>query len=105
MRAALKRAELEAEDIRAKGFPNRVVTALDHISRKVDQSYEEYIDKVAENGLAARVKIHDLADKMDLLHVQRLTESDMKRFNRQLAAYHKLYKLVRKARARMEIGS
>jgi (p)ppGpp synthase/HD superfamily hydrolase len=100
----LERSELETEDIKERGFPNRVVSALDHISRRVEESYEEYIERVAQNGLAARVKIHDLADKMDLLHVQQISDSDLKRFNRQLAAYHKLNKLVRKARARMDIG-
>ena len=100
----IERSDLKTNDIRRKGFPSRVVKALDHISRKNGESYERYIDRVMEDSLAARVKLHDLADKMDLLHVTVLDDSDVKRFNRQLSAYHRLSKQVRKARARMVIA-
>lgn len=48
------------------------------------------------------MKLHDLADKMDLLHVNTLSHADLKRYNK-LAAYHRLKKLVEQARANMVI--
>ena len=50
-----------------------------------------------------RVKLHDLADKMDLLHVDELSVADLKRYNKQLAAYHKLKRAVEIARANMDL--
>jgi NADPH-dependent ferric siderophore reductase len=80
-----------------------VLKALDAITRRADETYEQYIDRVVEDSLAIRVKINDLADKMDLLHVEQLDPSDLKRYNKQLAAYHRMKKLVQMAKARMSV--
>lgn len=99
----LERSELTVDDLAKKGFPPRVLKALLHISRVEPETYEQYIDRVVQDNLAIRVKLHDLADKMDLLHVNTLSHADLKRYNKQLAAYHRLKKLVEQARANMVI--
>ncbi|MCB0771000.1 MAG: phosphohydrolase [Flavobacteriales bacterium] len=99
----LERSDLTVVDIEAKGFPPRVVKALRHISRVEGETYEMYIDRVMEDSLAIRVKLHDLADKMDLLHVAQLDPADLKRYNRQLTAYHRMKKLVEEAKANMSL--
>ena len=57
----LERSDLSAADITEKGFPPRVVKALGHITRVKEETYEAYIDRVMEDSLAIRVKLHDLA--------------------------------------------
>lgn len=99
----LERSALSTTDLEMKGFPPRVLVALDHISRRKEEDYETYIQRVALDGLAVRVKVHDLADKMDLLHVDELSMADLRRYNKQLAAYHLLRKLVDDARANMAL--
>lgn len=100
----LERSSLTVEDLRAKGFPPRVLRGLEHITRRMgEEDYDAYIDRVVQDGLAMRVKIHDLADKMDLLHVDQLSMADLKRYNKQLAAYHRMKKLLEEARANMPI--
>ncbi|MCB9170631.1 MAG: phosphohydrolase [Flavobacteriales bacterium] len=99
----LERSDLTADDLAKKDFPPRVLRALEHISRVADEDYDAYIERVMQDPLAVRVKLHDLADKMDLLHVNTLSHADLKRYNRQLAAYHRLKKLVEEARASMII--
>jgi (p)ppGpp synthase/HD superfamily hydrolase len=99
----LERSDLGVADIEAKGFPPRVVKALTHISRVENETYEMYIDRVMEDSLAIRVKLHDLADKMDLLHVAQLDPADLKRYNRQLTAYHRMKRLVEEAKANMSL--
>lgn len=99
----LERSDLTMEDLAKKGFSPRVLEALDHITRRVEESYEQYIDRVMEDGLAIRVKLHDLADKMDLLHVETLSHADLKRYNKQLVAYHRMKKLVEQAKANMSL--
>lgn len=100
----LERSELKSADILARGFPERVVKALEHISRREGETYEAYIDRVLQDGLAARVKLHDLADKMDLKLVEQLDPTDLRRYNKQLAAYHRLKRVVEEARANMTIS-
>ncbi len=97
----LERSELTADDILKKEFSPRVVKALTHITRIPSETYEQYIDRVVQDNLAIRVKLHDLADKMDLLHVEQLDPADLKRYNKQLAAYHRMKKLVEEAKANM----
>lgn len=101
----LERSTLTVEDLAKKDFPPRILTALQHISRVPEEDYEQYIDRVMEDPLAIRVKLHDLADKMDLLHVDTLSHADLKRYNKQLAAYHRMKKVVEEARAQMPISS
>ena len=95
----LERSVLTPADILEKGFSPRVVMALEHISRIPEETYEQYIDRVLLDNLATRVKMHDLADKMNLLHVQQLDPADLKRYNKQLTAYHRLRKLMDDAKA------
>lgn len=97
----LERSDLTLEDLAKKGFSPRILKALDHISRRVEETYEQYIDRVMQDNLALRVKIHDLADKMDLLHVEVLNHADLKRYNKQLAAYHRLKRSLEEAKANM----
>lgn len=101
----LERSQLTAEEIGKKGFSPRVVKALQHITRVPEETYEQYIDRVVQDNLAIRVKLHDLADKMDLLHVEQLDPADLKRYNKQLAAYHRMKKLVEEAKANMPLQS
>ncbi|MBL7940959.1 MAG: phosphohydrolase [Flavobacteriales bacterium] len=101
----LERSTLTVDDILKKGFSPRVVKALKHITRVPEETYEQYIDRVVQDNLAIRVKLHDLADKMDLLHVEQLDPADLKRYNKQLAAYHRMKKLVEEAKANMPLQS
>lgn len=99
----LERSALTSADLEKKGFSPRVLKALAHISRNKDEDYDGYIERVMQDGLAMRVKLHDLADKMDLLQVEELNLADLRRYNKQLAAYHRLKKLVEEARANMTV--
>lgn len=95
----LERSELTVKDLEEKGIPPRVLKALDHISRRRDEDYIGYIERVALDGLAVRVKLHDLSDKMDIRLMNELGPADLKRYNRQLAAYHKLRKVAEESRS------
>ncbi len=53
------------EFLTARGFSPAVVEAIDAISRRKDESYADYIERVAQNPLATRVKLADLRDNLD----------------------------------------
>lgn len=86
----LERSDWTRGLLAEKGFPDRILDALDHITRRKDEDYAGYIERVAANDLARRVKLHDLADKLDLRGHPEVHPGDIKRWNRQLAAYHRL---------------
>lgn len=101
----LERSTLTVADLREKGFPEHVLVALTHISRVPNEDYDRYIDRVAQNPLAIRVKVHDLSDKMDLRDVGQLTVADLKRYNKQLEAYERLKRLATVIRAEMTLNA
>lgn len=100
----LERSTITVDELREKGFPESVLTALVHISRDPQEDYEAYIDRVARNPLAVRVKVIDLADKMDLRDVGELSVADVKRYNKQLAAYERLKHQATVIRAERTLG-
>ncbi len=54
-------------DLRARGYPERVLAALDALTRREGEDYlTTYIDRVKANTLARKVKLADLADNMDV---------------------------------------
>jgi (p)ppGpp synthase/HD superfamily hydrolase len=47
------------------GFSPKVVAAVDALSRRAGERYEDYILRASTNGLARRVKVADLEDKLE----------------------------------------
>lgn len=93
-----ERSDITVEALAGEGFPPQVLKALDHITRREGEDYGHYIDRVAQDDLALRVKLHDLADKLDIRRLKEMEAADLKRFNRHLAAFHRLRKQARTER-------
>ena len=56
--------ELELHHLVDAGYPSHIVLAVDSISHRTDESYDEYIDRVAKNAIARRVKLADLEQNL-----------------------------------------
>ena len=74
----------------AEGFPTQIVAAIDCLTRRNEESYSEFIDRILPNSLATRVKRYDLEDNMDLTRLSMLTSKDSERLER----YHKAYQKI-----------
>jgi len=46
-------------------FGEEILEAIEAVSRREGETYEAFIERIALNPLAARVKLHDLADNLD----------------------------------------
>jgi (p)ppGpp synthase/HD superfamily hydrolase len=75
------------ERLRAEGFSAEIIDAVDHLTRREEESYKEFVKRAQQNPLARQVKLADLEDNMDLKRVKNLTETDKER----LARYHKAW--------------
>lgn len=62
-----------------KVFGDIIADAVFALSRKSDESYMQFIRRTADNMLAARVKIHDLKDNMDIRRIKNPTHIDLQR--------------------------
>lgn len=78
------------EDLRAMGFGDDVVAAVDSLTRRPDETYEQFVERAATNPLARRVKLADLEDNMDIRRYPDLTERDCERLGRYVRAWHRV---------------
>lgn len=72
--------------LRAEGFSEAVVTAIDHLTRRDDETYDAFVARAAKHPLARWVKLLDLEDNMDVRRLDTLTEKDQARLSRYLRA-------------------
>ena len=74
------------EDLRAEGFPDSVVEVLVLLTRREDENYRQYIERLADNPVARKVKLADLAHNADLARLDAPTEKDFARREKYLQA-------------------
>jgi len=65
------------KELKDMGFINRVVSAVDFLTKRENQSYRNYLNRVLENEYATRVKIADLKRDMDIIKLECMTDKDI----------------------------
>ena len=78
------------DKLRQSGFPQRILDALDCVTKRKGETYEQFVERSASNPIALRVKLADLEDNMDIRRLNDVTEKDRERLNRYLTAYRRL---------------
>jgi (p)ppGpp synthase/HD superfamily hydrolase len=78
------------DDLRKKGFGDEIIQALDCLTKREGEPYEEFVNRSAANPLARRVKLADLEDNMDIRRMQAVTAKDAERLSKYLTAWQKL---------------
>lgn len=68
----------------AEGFSEAVVSAMVTLTRRNEETYGSFIERVARNDLAARVKIADMRDNLDLSRIPNPTRKDRDRADKYL---------------------
>lgn len=77
-------------ELKAEGIPADIVEAVLTLSRRQDEPYEEYINRVVPHPLCCEVKIADLEDNMDIRRLTEIGESDVIRLKKYLKAWKTL---------------
>lgn len=70
------------DGLRAEGFSDAVVEAVDALTRQEGESYEAFVVRAGQLSLARRVKLADLEDNMDTTRLGAITEVDEARLAR-----------------------
>jgi (p)ppGpp synthase/HD superfamily hydrolase len=91
-------SEWTLEMLRAEGFSENIVAAVDALSRRCDdkgkkEKYDVFVLRACENPIARKVKEADLLDNMDFARLPEVGPDDLKR----LAKYHRALLTVRSA--------
>ena len=76
--------------LRKNGFSEEVLAALDCVTSRSSESYEDFIKRVQTNPIAREVKIADLEDNMNIRRINELQPKDLER----LEKYHRSWCLL-----------
>ncbi len=78
-------------DLRAEGFPEQVLAAVALLTHdKKNVSYRKYVERIASDPLARKIKLADLEDNLNLLRLRRLGVHETLRLKRYYEAWHRL---------------
>ena len=69
-------------------FHENVVKTIDLLTRKENQDYFDYINKISESSWATKIKLADLKDNMDITSLSDLGNKDFERLQKYLKAYN-----------------
>ena len=79
------------DDLLEMGFTQEILVALDHLTKRDDESYDDYVARTLQNSISRRVKRADLLDNMDIRRMAPvLTDKDMYRLQRYRRAWERL---------------
>lgn len=71
-------SSITIEDLKTEGFSEPVLEAITLLTREKKASYQKYIEAIAENALATKVKMADLSHNMDITRIPEATLKDFK---------------------------
>ena len=75
------------EDLKEEGFPQTLLSALDCVTKREGEEYEDFVKRSASNPVASRVKLADLEDNMDLRRMPQVTDQDLPRLQKYVKAW------------------
>jgi (p)ppGpp synthase/HD superfamily hydrolase len=75
------------EDLKLEGFPEPLLKALDCVTKREGEHYEDYIRRAGSLPLARRVKLADLEDNMDVRRMSTVGPDELKRLAKYLTAW------------------
>ncbi len=90
--------EVGANDLREIGFGENIIKTLLLVTRKDNEEYDAYIDRILESNdmTAIHVKKADIENNMDLSRIQKPTQKDIERCeNKYKPQYDKIINYLR----------
>lgn len=69
-------------DLKSFGFNYEILDAVDVLTKRENDNYEEYILRVSKNELARKVKLVDLKHNSDLSRLKNITDRDLQRYKK-----------------------
>jgi (p)ppGpp synthase/HD superfamily hydrolase len=86
----LEDSEITAEQLLAEGIPTQVVEAVQYLSKHENEDYQDFVARLKKNELAAKVKLADIEDNIDVLRLNSLGENDLARIKK----YHSAWRFL-----------
>ena len=83
-------SDMTLTQLRESDFSEEIVDAVDSMTKRENESYDDYILRVQKNPIGVRVKMNDLTDNMDIRRWMDVQYHDLARLQKYLSAYKQL---------------
>lgn len=87
--------ELTLADLIKAGFSSEVIAIVDALSKREEEMYDEYIERLFQNPVACRIKLADLCDNTSLNRIPKPSKKDVRRVEKYTRAAKKIIKQLR----------
>ena len=87
-------SEWTLDQLRAEGFSEEVLQAVECLTHRLGESYDEFVGRVQTNAIARQVKLADLEDNMNIRRMAEITPKDLAR----LEKYHRAWRTLTERR-------
>ncbi len=87
--------DISIEHLREEGFSEAVLDAIDALTKRDNENYDDFIDRVIKNKIACQVKLADMMDNMDLTRIINPCEEDYKRVDKYRKAADKVLESIK----------
>ena len=78
------------DDLRKEGFSEEVLTAIESVTKAPGESYEDFVERAAQNPIGRVVKLADLEENSDLSRIASPSWEDLERVEKYRRAIGRL---------------
>ncbi|KIF58085.1 HD domain-containing protein [Pseudomonas fluorescens] len=81
---------ISLEDLRKEGFSEEVLSAIESVTKVPGESYEDFVERAAQNPIGRVVKLADLEENSDLSRIVSPSWEDLERIEKYRRAIGRL---------------
>lgn len=82
--------DISLDDLRKEGFSEEVLSAIESVTKLPGESYEEFVERAAQNPIGRVVKLADLEENSDLSRIASPSWEDLERIEKYRRAIGRL---------------
>jgi (p)ppGpp synthase/HD superfamily hydrolase len=82
--------EISLDDLRKEGFSEEVLSAIESVTKAPGESYEDFVERAAQNPIGRVVKLADLEENSDLSRIASPSWEDLERIEKYRRAIGRL---------------
>lgn len=70
-------SDITSYELVSHGFSHSIVEAVECLTRHDDESFEAFVERIANNEIARKIKIKEIRDNLDLTRLSYLSSRDL----------------------------
>ncbi|PAU66561.1 GTP pyrophosphokinase [Pseudomonas sp. PIC25] len=89
---AIEDGEITTQHLEQAGFSEKIILAIECLTKKTGESYDDFLSRIIDNDLARRIKIEDIKDNLDITRLKTIDNKDLDRIKKYHNALARLQK-------------